>query len=452
MATFENAAYNAAPPGAGNTTETIIELYVSDATTVTQGSMKITTVDTDGTSTSQDDAVLPPIVSSFSFDSGGEGWTWFDIPSPDLISPAHAASGGALTITEATGHTSIVFGGWESPKDPTVAVMPKLGCVFAVRYQMASSGHATPALCPGFRMRGATTHVIDAGGGVWQPDFANLDSNSLDQVFYGTIDFMMASGDFDERVPGAGKEFTMMIFPRQVSEMLLSDDPNSPVIHYFSIDMLDLEGSVDADHGTLTIDSVMVEAIDRPEIGTTGTAVPGLSFATADFGAGWTAGTTTLPPGPIQDTGLSATATASGLAIDVQPGNEFFVAFCEAVTGETTIPGQTYRVAFWCTSDEQPGTPGPLVRTSLDSSRFIWNALKELPGGALLAHLTDTPDLMELWLVAPTEMASTPGLTEPMKLKFSSFQGENTTASWPQTNPVQGLATCTQIDTESFDW
>lgn len=452
MATVRHATWDAAPPGAGSTTETIIELYVSDGTTVTQGSMKITTVDTDGSAGSQGDAVLPPVVASFTFDAGAEGWNWFQITG--ITAPSHAAAGGALTITEAAGvKPDIVYGAYESPQDPAVAVTPKLGCIQRARYQIASTGHATAAACPGFRLRAATVHVIDAGGGTWTPDFANLDYTSLDQVYYSTLNFIMNNGQYDGRVPGAGQEYTVMLYPRQISENLLSDDPNSPVVHYFTLDLLDLEAASDGDGGTLSLDSVMVDSIDRPEIGT-GTAVPALSFATADFGSGaWSAGVQPLPPGPMDAVGLTATATAAGLTIDVQVGNEFFDAYAEHTNGVAIEPGRTYRLAFMCTSDEQPGgNVGPLVRTSLDSSNFVWNAFKELSGGSLLARLTDTPSLMELWLVAPSENSSTPGLTEPMKPKFNSYQGENSTPSWPQTSVVAGTVSCTSIDTEVFDW
>jgi hypothetical protein len=448
MMTISNEAWNAAPPGAGSTTETIIELYVSDATTVTQGSMKITTVDTDGTGAN--DAVLPATVANYGFDAGAEGWNWFEIAALEI--PTHSATGGALQMTENAGHTNIVFGAYESPQDPAAAVMPSLGCVFRARYSISSSGHSTAAQCPGFRLRGATVHVIDAGGGVWAPDFASFDFNSLDQVQYSTLDFAIVSGDFDSRTPGAGQDYFLMLYPRQASEMLLSTDPASPVVHYFSADLLDLEGAVENDQGTLAVGSVVIDAIDRPDIGA-GTAVPQLSFATADFASGWTAATKLLPPGPIDDVGLTATANASGLTINVEPGNEFFEAYCEHTAGEVLEPGRTYRVAFTCTSDEQPGgNVGPAVRVNLDSSRFVWNAIKELKGGSLLARLSADPTLMELWAVAPAELGSTPGLTEPMKPKFMSYQGENSTPQWPFQQVVAGTVACTEIVTEVFDW
>jgi hypothetical protein len=452
LATIRNATWDAAPPGAGTTGETIIELYVSDATTVTQGSMKITTVDTDGTTGSQADAVLPPVVANYTFDSGAEGWNWFEEPA--WIIPTHSATGGALTMTEPATHDSIVFGAYESPQDPALAVMPKLGCIQAARYQIASSGSASPAATPGFRLRGASVHVIDVGGGVWQPDFGSLDFNSLDQVQYGTIDFIMNApgGDYDGRVPGAGQEYSVMCFPRQIAENLLSDNAASPVIHYFSADLLDLEGGVEFDSGTLSVDSIVVESIDRPEIGT-GTAVPGMTFATADFASGWATGTKALlPPAPIAGS-VTPTATASGLAIDVGTQAGMFEAWCENTAGAAIEPGRTYRMAFWCTSTEQPGSnAGPLVRVNLDSSAFIWSAVKELKGGSLLCRLNDQPSLMELWAVAPSEKASTPGQTEPMKLKFSSYQADNSVPAWPVQTTVEGTVAVTSIDTEVFDY
>jgi hypothetical protein len=455
MMTVRNVAWDAAPPGAGSTTETIIELYVSDATTVTQGSMKVTTVDTDGSTGSQEDAVLPPTVASWTFDAGADGWGWFEIAS--LIIPTHTATGGALTITEAAGSTDIVYGAYESPQDPTIAVMPKLGCIYRARYQIASSGHPTMAQCPGFRLRGATVEVFNPGTG-WVAFFGSFNTNSLDQVQFSTVDFIFNLGTGDEynaRIPDAGQEYTLMLFPRQVQDSLVSDDVNQPIVHYFSVDLLDLEGGVDNDQGTLSVDSVSVDAIDRPEIGT-GTAVPGLTFDTADFATGWTASVVVLPPGPMNAPGTTAQANASGLTITVGAGNSFFEAYAELDgDGVALDEGMTYRVAFWCTSDDTAGgNVGPLVRTNLDSSRFVWNALKELKGGALLATLDSTPSLMELWAVAPPAQTSTPGQTEGMKPKFSSYQVANDAAgaNFPHMALVGGTVGCTRIETESFDW
>ena len=448
LATVRNAAWDTTPPGAGTSTDAFVEMYVSDATTVTQGTMKVTTVDTDGSAGSQGDAVLPPAVANYGFDSGAEGWNWFEIPSLNI--PTHSAGGGALTMTEAATHDNIVFGAYESPQDPALAVAPKLGCIQAARYQMGSTS-ATGAQNPGFRLPGATVHVIDAGGGSWVPDFASLDYNSLDQVQYGTIDFIMGGGEYGSRVPGAGQEYSVMCFPRQIAENLLSDDLNSPVVHYFSADMLDLEGQVENDAGTLTVDTVTVESIDRPEIGT-GTAVPELTFATADFGTGWSTGQKALDGTSIQGT-VTATADATGLTIDVgtQAGN--FEVWCEHTAGVALDVGRTYRIAFWLTSDEQPGSnAGPLVRVNVDSSAFIYNTVKELKGGSLLCRLTDQPSLMEIWMVAPSEKASTAGMTEEMKLKFSSYQGDNTAPQWPVPTTVEGTVAVTAIDSEVFDW
>jgi len=451
MASFKNVAWYGTGQSVGATTEVMIEMYVSDVTTVTHQTIKVTTVDTGPTSPTvgPGDEVARAVQANYGFTVGAEGWVWFEQTNQWIAAAPHTASGGKLNITEPAVHTLIIFGAYESPKDPTVAVKPKLGCIMRARYQIAASGVASPTASPGFRLRGATVHVSNAGG-TWEPNFASEDYNSLDQVQYGTINFIMGSGDFDSRVPGTGQEYALLVFPRQVSEMLLSTDPTEPVINYFSCDLLDLEGMTETDAGTLEIDSVVIDGIDRPELGA-GTAVPELSFTGTDFSSGWTTGKKGLPPGTLNDVGLVASADATGLTITVAPGNEFFEAFCEKTAGVSLTPGRYYRLAFFVTSSEAPGgDEGPKVRCNLDSENFVYNALKELQGGSLLARLTSTPSLMELWVVAPSQKGAT-GLTEGMKPKFSSYLGANV-ASWPFNRTVSGTVKVTAIQTEVFDF
>lgn len=443
-ASFSDDTWNATPPATdGETKETMITLYVSDGTTVSEGVMKVISVNTVNDTGPGDEVVAVPL-ATYDFASTEQGWKWFHV-APILVQAGHAYSGGALRMTETAAVGTLVFGAWESPQDPTVAVAPKLGCIMRARYRISSTGVASPTASPGLRFRGATVRVIDSGGGVWIPDFLTEDYNSLDQVFIGTVNFIM-SADYAARVPAAGgTDYTMYVFPRQVAESLESPDPTNPVVHYFTADLLDTDA--EGDGGTYVIESVQIDGIDRPEIGK-GTAVPALSFT--DFSTGWSAGIQPLPGGAINNIGLVA-SVGPDLTITVASGNAYFIAFAEHTNGVSLDSGRIYRLAYWMTSSEQPGgDEGPKIRVNVDSSTFLWNAYKELQGGALLARLTSTPSLMELWLEAPAALASTPGQTEPMKPKINSYLAANI-AGFPFNRLVSGTVQCTELQTEVFD-
>jgi len=442
-ASFSDETWNATPPTTdGETKETMVTLYVSDGTTVTEGVMKVISVNTVNDTGPGDEVVAAPL-ATYDFASNEQGWNWFDV-DPTLPAASHAYAGGSLTMTEAGAAGVLSFGAWESPQNPAVAVAPKLGCIVRARYHVSSTGVVSPTKSPGLRLRGATVRVIDSGGGVWIPDFLAEDYNSLDQVFVGTVDFFM-SADYANRVPGTGNDYTMYVFPRQVAESLDNSDPAAPIVHYFTADLLDTDG--DGDGGTYNIESVQIDGIDRPELGA-GTAVPELTFT--DFSSGWSAGVQQLPPGPINQTGLVASAGAN-LTITVASGNQWFIAYAEHTNGVSLESGKIYRLAYSMTSSELPGgDKGPLIRVNVDGSTFLWNAYKELDGGSLLARLTSTPSLMELWIEAPPELVSTPGLTEPMKPKINSYLATNV-ASWPFFRLVSGTVQCTGLQTEVFD-
>jgi len=455
MASFKNAAWYGTDPGAGATDEAMIEMYVSDGTSVSHQTMVITTVNADF-ETGDPDAVVPSTEASYNFDSGAQGWTFFSITStaPPIQAAGQSATNGALRLTESAPHEAIIFGAWESPRDPTVAVAPKLGGIMRARYQVSTEGVASPTESPGVRMRGLTSHVSQQTG-TWEQDFANQDFTSTEYVTIGTIDFQMAIGGLDGRVPGTGQEYQLLVFPRQVAETLLSEDPDSPVVMYFSYDVLDLEGQTsltgNADAGTHVIDSVVIDCLDRPEIGT-GTAVPEMSFS--DFSTGWSTGIKDLGTGTRNDGGLVVTAGAD-VSITVATGNQHFDAYAEMTDGVSVEAGRTYRLAFWCTSSETGGgtIKGPTVRVHLTSTRFVYTAVKELSGGALISRLTSTPSLMELWVLAPAAdtTQATAGVTEPMKATFESYLAANA-AAWPDFRTVEGTVTLTDLETEVFDF
>jgi len=444
-ASFWDVEWTATPPTtAGETKEVFIDMFVSDGTAVSTQTVKVTTVnDTDGTG--QGDAIVPVEVASYDFASGAEGWAQFT--ASGVIAATLAASGGSLNATEPATHDNIVYGAWESPQDPSVGVHAKVGCIHRARYQVSSNA-ASATATPGFRFRAAARPMVDVGGGVWDPDFTDDNYNVTDALIYSSSDIIMGMGGLDDRMPAGGKEYSLLAFPRQTAEQLM--EPN--VVLYFTADLMDLDGAFDTDSGTLSFESVTVDGVDRPEPGA-GTAVPELTFATADFASGWTAATKSLGTGTFVSTGLSASATASGLEITVGTSSEHFEAYAELDTGVSLEAGRVYRMLFWMTSTETPGgDAGPLIRGNIASSRFVFTAIKELEGGSLLARLTSTPSEMEVWFVAPTAdtTQATAGVTEPMKPQIQSYLTANV-AQFPFFREVSGTVAVTAIDTEVFD-
>lgn len=434
---------NTPPTTAGETKEVFIDMHASDGTQVSTQTIKVTTVnDTDATG--EGDSTVAAPVASFDFATGAEGWTQFT--AGGVISATLAASGGSLNATEPATHNNIVYGAWESPKDPNVGVHAKIGCIHQARYQVSTNA-VSATKTPGFRFRALARPMIDVGGGVFEPDFTDSNNNVLDALVYSSADLIMGMGGLDDRMPGAGSEYSLMAFPRQVPEQLL--EPN--VVLYFTADLMDLDGSFDTDSGTLSFESITIDGIDRPEPGA-GTAVPELTFATADFASGWTASTKALGTGTFVSTGLSASATASGLEITVGTSSEHFEAFAELDTGVSLEPGRIYRLMFMATSTETTGgDAGPLLRTNLTSTRFVYSAIKELEGGTLLAHLTSTPSPMEVWVVAPAADTTQAGaVTEPMRPQIQSYLTANV-AQFPFFREVSGTVAITEINTEVFD-
>jgi len=444
-ASFWDVEWTATPPTtAGETKEVFIDMFVSDGTAVSTQTVKVTTVnDVDGTGVG--DAIVPVEVASYDFAAGAEGWEQFT--AGGVIAATLSASGGSLNATEPATHDNIVYGAWESPQDPATGVHAKIGCIHRARYQVSTNA-VSATKTPGFRFRALAKPMIDVGGGVYDPDFTDDNYNVLDALVYSSADLIMGMGGLDARMPGAGSEYTLMAFPRQVAEQLM--EPN--VVLYFTADLMDLDGAFDTDSGTLSFESVTIDGVDRPEPGA-GTAVAGLTFATADFASGWTAATKALGTGTFVSTGLSASATASGLEVTVGTSSEHFEAYAELDTGVALEAGRVYRLMFMATSTETPGgDAGPLLRTNVTSTRFVYSAIKELEGGSLLARLTSTPSPMELWIVAPAAdtTQATAGETEPMRPQIQSYLTANV-AQFPFFREVSGTVAITEINTEVFD-
>lgn len=374
-----------------------------------------------------------PTYINDTFESTEEGWTWFD-ESPNFEAPAHAWSGGALLATE-TDSDQLVFGSWESTKNPATAMHPTPGQVYRVRYQLRSS--VDGVTCPGFRFRAATTHAFESTPGVWQPDFGDPDINSTFELFYSTLNVFHIPG----REPGtAGQTYTLLYYPEQTSSLYDYD-----VVIYFTFDLLDLEGPTETDAGTLSLEQVDIDSFSRPTQGT-GTAVPGMTYS--NF-LSWQGGKQQIGT-PYNDAGLTVFPGATGISITVASGNQWFEAYALSPVSRLTS-GKYYRTIMTVASTGIPVNHiAPTVRAGFASSHFVFGANKQLAGGGTLARFGIAPQPFEIWTVAPTAEPGIPGLTEPIHLRFESWLGENA-ATWPLYKEVAGTVTLSNVVTEAFD-
>jgi hypothetical protein len=367
----------------------------------------------------------------YEFETDREGWSWFDWAG-NLAVPAHEWKNGTLRMTETPGD-QIVFGAYESPRNPAIALQPDAGRVLRGRFYLRSES-PTPAQCPGFRLRAYAAHMLMYQGR-WDPDFRSQDYNSLGMVYYSTLDRFHIDG----REPGTlGRVYTILYTPEPTSSLSDWD-----MVTYFTCDLLDVDTFAN-DSGTLIIDQVEIDSIERPAVGT---GRPESVFGTTDFSS-WT--TETKAIGPLYNaTGLSVRAGWSGIAITVSPGNQWFEAGGYGPMGALE-PGRYYRAVFDVSSTEQPGGDfGPTVRAGIMSWQWVFSADKELPGGSLRARFTSTPKPFEIWFEAPSEVPGMPGQTEPMRLRFESWL-TNANTGWPFYKNVSGTVSCTRTFVESF--
>jgi hypothetical protein len=323
-----------------------------------------------------------------------------------------------------------VFGAWESPKNPAVAESPRFGCILRGRFQVRSS--VDGMTCPGIRFRAATTAVADAGGGTWVPDFLSRDTNSDLTVNYFTPDF----GYVANREPGiAGKTYDILSWPQQIDSLMATS-----TITFFSCDVLDLDKSFSDDSGTISIDQVDLDGVDRPAAGA-GTAVPGLSTL-----AGWV--------GNISDIGGGATPVhpvfqISGTQVSLvcALGTQWYDA--AAVSPAVALDaGQYYRAIFTVSSTAVPGgtSIGPTFRLGFGSSAFAFSADKNLAGGGLLSAIGSTPEDFEVWMQAPPAATAQ---TEPIFVRFQSWL-LNSNTGFPGNFNVFGTIDTTAVSVESF--
>jgi hypothetical protein len=444
-ATFENIAWNAAPPTAdGATTDAMITLVASDGTGTDSADIIVTTVNdgaadfTDGTP----DGVSIPLAHSYLFDSL-DNWEWYTFSG--LTEPtAHAVSGGSMSINTA-GQSVLppnpsVYGTWETTKDPALAapLQAKTGCVMRVRFDMRSSVDGQG--CPGFRMRANWVKVQYISSlNLWATNFSDQDFNVEQQLVYATFN----GQHIDGREPGvSGHTYTLLYYPEQ------TDTLETTGIIYLGFDILDNDVFPGADdEGTLYVDQIDIDWFDNPDVGA-GRAEPAMSFTDFSDAAGWSQGITEIVVGSANLAGLTISRTASQVAITVAPTNTLF----EAVSQSGAVqlePDRYYRVTYMITSTQQPGGPfGPTVRGAINSLSFIFGCNKDLKGGGLLSSFDLTPRPYQIWIQAPVAAAGS-STTEDMSVIFESYLLENPNPSFPG-KTIQGTVTCGEIITESW--
>lgn len=417
------------PDPTGSPADSMIELYVSDGTNTGSQAVKITSIDE--SAAGPGDRLIPLAQGSFAFASNEENWIWYSETS--LPEPTHQWSGGALEMTEALGTAAVVFGSWESPKNPALLPPVRLGCIQRARYQLRGSVDGEGS--PGIRMRAVTGKVTNTlVPGTWTANFLSQDFNSDLTVNY----FTPPAPNYQAgREPGtAGKTYTVLNWPQQIESLMATDTTT-----YFTCDILDLDKSFSDDAGTISVEQVDIDGIDRPDVGT-GTTIGALSFT--DFTA-WSADTSALGAGAVLPTWSQS---STQISLTLQPGAQVFDA--AALSPATPLDsGGYYRATFTVSSTAQAGTGdfGPTFRLGFMSRNFAFSSDKNLPGGGLLSAITSTPEPYEVWMEAPPVASGTQ--TEDISVRFESWLLSSNTG-FPFMANVSGTITCTEVLVEQF--
>jgi hypothetical protein len=394
----------------------IIQMVVSDGVKTDSQPVVVTTVNRPD-DTGQGDALIPHPLKTYPFDSnaGSYAWIWFG-PTGATNPPQHDSPAGALTMTKTALMSPIVYGGWGTPNNPTLAGAAKArwGAIMRARFTLTSTS-STPQLCPGFRFR-AYWSQVKLFGADWQPDLFSQDF--ADNMWYQILTVDMA-GFFVNRVPGAtGKTYTMLYYPQQIDTLMSTQS-----LVCFSCDMVDDQpGSTDA--GTISIDQVDIDQLDRPNVGAPNSR-PEPSFTLTDF-TGWTAVVGTIVGGTHNEAGLIHSETASGISVTVQTVNTMLELSIAQPTATPLDPGRLYR-NLWTAFCNNPagGNLSPTMRFGMNSSRFVFTVDKELRGGGLFSTPKSTGTPAEVWFVAPPIGAPLTTQTEPMRLRFEVIVESN---------------------------
>jgi hypothetical protein len=439
MITVENVAWS----GTAGTTasmQSTIEMYCSDGTptgTVSQTVMIETINDTtDPPNDGPGDALRTQPIRSYTFASGAENWAHFDLSGLTPVG-SYNSTGGSLSQIENAGQTLIVFGAWESTKQPQdaggEALQARFGCITRARFALTSpDGMGSP----GFRLRANWTHVLyNASAAQWVTDFQNMDFNDNVQILYNTQNLFHIAG----REPGAaGQTYALLYYPQQI-ETLMSTD----AIVYLGFDLIDDDfGS--GDSGDLSCSQVDVDMIHRPAEGT-GRAEAGL---THNSFTGWPTATQLLDPTGVTG-GVVTNAGATEMSIGFTTADQLFEASVVGPTAGVAIePGRYYRLVFMVTSSQVAGADlGPLIRTGFVSSRFVYAADKMLLGGGTWSAIGSTPEPYEMWVEAPSANTGST-LTEPMQLRFATYVTFNFDVLLGRNQ--SGTIRCSEIRAESY--
>ena len=438
MASFVNVAWNTVGGGSLTTTETLITMFASDGVDVSSQTVNVTTVDdqaedyTDGTP----DGLKSQEQISYTFETGDDSWEWYT--EGGMGEASHVVSAGSLQMGKTAAQTPAVYGTWESPKNPSIAVKARIGCVLRARYQMTGSVEGAGA--PGFRMRAVWAHTLWVDPpGVWANDFGNQDFNAHALVILNTYDgFNLET----IRTPGAaGQTYTILLYPQE-TPTIMDDD----AIVYVTCDLFDDDAYGTAagnpDAGTLRIEQVDVDGFDLPsrnpaakETALSVTVFSSWTPLVKSIGSGTHAGVTVVP-------------SASGVAITVTTADSTFDASA-AAPGVQLVPGRYYRTVFTLASSATPGVSfGPLARCGLVSAKFAYSSDKELGGGGLYSAIGSTPVDYEVWTVGVGEDVVASGLTEPMQLRLVSWLAGNVHPGFGM--PTAGTLTLSEVYSESY--
>jgi hypothetical protein len=418
-------------------------MAVSDAVNVTSQPILVTAVNTgipQNANMQRDALVAKPITSwPFATNTGANAWTWYDTGG-SLTAPAHASPAGQLEMTKSAGQAIPVYGSWESPKDPSVAVKARWGAVLRARFRMR--GSVDGAQSPSIRFRAIWTQVKQQSG-AWIPDFLSQDWNDDLYVWYQTLAAPLAIAG---REPGtAGQTYTVLYYPQQIDTLMTTS-----AIVYFGCDLLDADSFMSAnDAGTIILDQVDVDSLARPSMGAAGmTSVPQLTYTTAG-GWGWNYARQAISGAgypPPNSTGLT-TSTATGIRVTTVRGNQMQEVSFVSPGGTPLESGKYYRALFTAGSSMTPGGDfPPETRFGFSSSRLVYVADKHLKGGGLFSNLKSTGTPAEVWMCAPSPSSTTQ--TENMSLRFEALVLTPTDTVFGKN--ISGAVWITRVQTEKM--
>lgn len=429
-ATFENIAL-VPTPGSDYATDSMITLYASDGTAADSADIIVTTMD-DSTAPYDDltpgDSTVIPQGQTYTWTTSSGDWDFYGFAGLD--EPLYSVNNALVLEQTDAMDGPLVYGAWESSKDPANTVQSKLGCVLRARYDLTSPDGA---VCPSFRMRANWMKVVwNATYGIWVIDLSDQDFNAEQFNVYQTFDANHIPG----REPGtSGQMYTLLYYPEQ------TDTVASTGSTYLAFEMVEGDNwGSDDDFGILTCRSVEVDYFDNP-----GLRTGRIDYDPTDY-SNWVNGVT--PIGLGTPVGVNVVSGANGISISMTSSSNYF----EAVSHSPDLnlePGRYYRATYMVTSTQQPGGSfGPTVRGMIASSTFTYSNQKDMKGGGQLSAFDMTPRPYHLWLQAPSADTGS-NLTEAMWVIFESYLTDNPSPFFPGKS-IEGTVTCSDVVLESW--